>query len=65
MVGTGEHFALALKEESKRNVWTSSLSAHTVHLQFEGSLHNRYWQPCLFLEFWLSPRHSECLSVVD
>lgn len=53
--------ALTLKEESRRDL--NFLSAHTVHLKFEDSLHNWHWQPHPFLEFWLNPRtkeHPEC-----
>lgn len=53
------HFALALTEESKRVVWTSSLSAHKVHLQSEDVLYNWHQQPYSFLEFWLSPRYNQ------
>lgn len=56
-VGGSGHWALALKEESERDL--DFLSAHTVHLKFEDSLHNWHRQPHLFLEFWLSPRHKE------
>ena len=34
--------ALALKGDS----WSSPLSADTIHLTFEDSLHNWQWQPC-------------------
>ena len=66
-LGIGENgrgmgtLALTLKEESRRDL--NFLSAHTVHMKFEDSLHNWHWQPHPFLEFCLNPRtkeHPEC-----